>query len=457
MEGKVRRPKGYWNLATLTDSAKEFTKISDWSKADMGAYLASRRLGFFKTVTAHMISHAESISMGRTSWTKQACLTSSLKYKSRVEWEREDPSASLAARRHGWFTECTSHMPRMKKQNGYWTLQTCLAEAQKYPSISAWLKGNASSYQAANQNKTWFNQCVSHMTRLWEKKWDEVSIIFDAKRFTTLQEWTRESNGAYSAALKKGLVKAATAHMIKNPRWLGVATIHRVLKTFQLEYEEEKTFSDCRDKRKLPFDFYLPRFNLVIENHGTQHQRGWQGRGVEAIQRSDKIKKDYCERNQIAFLEIRDWEVSNETDVEKLIADKIKSIEPTLEISKIELTYLEIEATKVKLSYSLEQLKCIAIEFETRAKFKRGNESAYNFACRNQLIDVICDHMKSKNQAQSEALKKWTKEKVFASATKFQTVKEWSRLEGSAYNAARREGWLGDAKKHSGIKIDSRP
>lgn len=136
MEVKVRRPNGFWNLATLTTSAKEFTKVADWSKADMGAYLVSRKLGGFKQVTSHMLSHAKSISQGRTTWTKEASLVSAQKYKSSVEWEREDPTANLAARRHGWFAECTSHMPRMKKQNGFWTLEACLKEAQKYPAIS---------------------------------------------------------------------------------------------------------------------------------------------------------------------------------------------------------------------------------------------------------------------------------------------------------------------------------
>ena len=281
-----------------------------------------------------------------------------------------------------------------------------------------------------------------------EKKWDEGTILADAKRFLTQQEWSRDSYGGYSAALKRGLVEKATAHMIKNPRWHGVATIHRILKSFDVNYVDEKTFEDCRDKRKLPFDFYLPKFNLIIENHGTQHTRGWQGRGAESIQRRDAIKKKYCEEKGIHFLEIREWEITTEAELENAILQKLKQIAPNLELSKRILTEHEILDTQVKSNFNLEQLKAIALNYDSRAKFKRGNEPAYNFACRHDLIDEICTHMQTKAQAQSEALKKWTKELVINSAAKFKTAGEWAKGEGSAYNAARREGWLADASKH---------
>ena len=448
MTEKIRRPNGYWNITTLTESAKRFNTVTEWSKADMGAYIASRKLGLFKEVTTHMLSHAESISKGRTIWTKEACLESAKKYKTRIDWERKDPTAYIAARRHDWFDECTEHMIRLKQKNGYWTLTTCLAEARNYQSISEWLQGNASSYQAAHNNEDWFLQCTEHMTKLWEKKWDEGTILAEAKRFLTQQEWSRDSYGGYSAALKRGLVEKATAHMIKNPRWHGVTTIHRILKSFDVNYVDEKTFEDCRDKRKLSFDFYLPKFNLIIENHGTQHTRGWQGRGAESIQRRDAIKKKYCEEKGIHFLEIREWEITTEAELENAILQKLKQIAPNLELSKRILTEHEILDTQVKANFNLEQLKAIALNYDSRAKFKRGNEPAYNFACRHDLIDEICTHMQTKAQAQSEALKKWTKELVINSAAKFKTAGEWAKGEGSAYNAARREGWLADASKH---------
>jgi very-short-patch-repair endonuclease len=39
----------------------------------------------------------------------------------------------------------------------------------------------------------------------------------------------------------------------------------------QIEYESQKKFPDCLDKQQLRFDFYLPKFNLLIELDGQQH------------------------------------------------------------------------------------------------------------------------------------------------------------------------------------------
>lgn len=40
----MRRPNGYWNLERLLESSLRFETVSAWSKADAGAYLASRKL-----------------------------------------------------------------------------------------------------------------------------------------------------------------------------------------------------------------------------------------------------------------------------------------------------------------------------------------------------------------------------------------------------------------------------
>lgn len=36
-------------------------------------------------------------------------------------------------------------------------------------------------------------------------------------------------------------------------------------------YESQKRFDDCRNKNPLPFDFYLPQYDVCIEYNGIQH------------------------------------------------------------------------------------------------------------------------------------------------------------------------------------------
>ena len=69
----------------------------------------------------------------------------------------------------------------------------------------------------------------------------------------------------------------------------------------------EYRFDDCIGiKRKLPFDFYLPDYNMCIEFHTTL-QTCWNIWRVEKFkeqQTNDNIKREYCKKNNIYLLEI---------------------------------------------------------------------------------------------------------------------------------------------------------
>jgi len=77
-----------------------------------------------------------------------------------------------------------------------------------------------------------------------------------------------------------------------------------------INYIYQKKFDDCKYIRKLPFDFYLPDFNLCIEFHGGQHFKSvkWFGGENKFIerQRNDIIKENYCKNNKIKIIIISD-------------------------------------------------------------------------------------------------------------------------------------------------------
>lgn len=76
-----------------------------------------------------------------------------------------------------------------------------------------------------------------------------------------------------------------------------------------ISYIQEKRFDDCRDNKTLPFDFYLPDYNAVIEYQGKQHYESIDYFGgndnLKYTQYHDKIKSDYCKQNNIRLLCIR--------------------------------------------------------------------------------------------------------------------------------------------------------
>lgn len=96
----------------------------------------------------------------------------------------------------------------------------------------------------------------------------------------------------------------------------GEKLIWNWLRQHTIKFEFQKRFQDCRDKNTLPFDFFIPKYNLCIEFQGSQHydpgfyirKKKSQEEGMKKYliqKKHDEIKKNYCIQNNINFLEIK--------------------------------------------------------------------------------------------------------------------------------------------------------
>ena len=95
----------------------------------------------------------------------------------------------------------------------------------------------------------------------------------------------------------------------------GEYEIKKVLDFHSIAYNQEYWFHNCRDKNPLPFDFYLPDYNMCIEYQGEQHYRPidvFEGNeDFELRKYHDQIKRDYCKKCEIILIEIPYWEYKN--------------------------------------------------------------------------------------------------------------------------------------------------
>lgn len=105
--------------------------------------------------------------------------------------------------------------------------------------------------------------------------------------------------------------------------------VENELNNLHIKYEKQKRFEDCRNKRKLPFDFYLPLYNCCIEVDGEQHYDKERVFGATTKEEKeelfnlrkelDGIKTQYCENNNIKLLRIPYWEFNQNEDYKKSI------------------------------------------------------------------------------------------------------------------------------------------
>lgn len=93
----------------------------------------------------------------------------------------------------------------------------------------------------------------------------------------------------------------------------GEERIRNILKNLNVAFLEQYKFDDCKDKHKLPFDFYIPNYNCCIEYDGIQHFEeikffGTNKNTFDICIYHDAIKNSYCEDNNIRLLRIPYWE-----------------------------------------------------------------------------------------------------------------------------------------------------
>ena len=53
-------------------------------------------------------------------------------------------------------------------------------------------------------------------------------------------------------------------------------------------------------------------------------------------------------------------------------------------------------------SLDVEFVRLIAMQFDSRIAFQRGDKSAYNWALRNGVMDDICNHMERPKRGESD-------------------------------------------------------
>jgi len=92
----------------------------------------------------------------------------------------------------------------------------------------------------------------------------------------------------------------------------GEKFISSFLKQNKILFNKQQKFDECINKRALPFDFYLPEYNLCIEFDGEQHFETWRLKEdqnaknkLEQIQKNDAIKNKYCQEKNIILYRIK--------------------------------------------------------------------------------------------------------------------------------------------------------
>jgi Zn finger protein HypA/HybF involved in hydrogenase expression len=95
----------------------------------------------------------------------------------------------------------------------------------------------------------------------------------------------------------------------------GEKEIEKFLIENSIEYETQKRFNNCKNKKMLPFDFYIPSINLCIEYDGELHYNSVEFFGgnehLKKTLKHDAIKSKFCKENNINLIRISYFNFQN--------------------------------------------------------------------------------------------------------------------------------------------------
>ena len=106
---------------------------------------------------------------------------------------------------------------------------------------------------------------------------------------------------------------------------IGEQKILKILKENNIDFEEQKKYKDLFFKKQLKFDFYLPKYNLLIEYNGRQHYNfisffDKTRKDFLESRHRDWLKRKYAKHNNINLLTIPYWEFNN---LENILKSKL--------------------------------------------------------------------------------------------------------------------------------------
>lgn len=125
--------------------------------------------------------------------------------------------------------------------------------------------------------------------------------------------------------VSRGLTKGCGNHTSH-----GEEKIAKILKELNISFEVQKSFENLLSPKgwKYRFDFYLPKYNLLVEYDGVQHFKykedtnGWNNKeNFLNTQQRDLEKNEYCIKRGIPLIRIPYTELSklNKENVYKMI------------------------------------------------------------------------------------------------------------------------------------------
>lgn len=411
MERKVR---GYWTIDKVREEALKYTIRSSFKNNSASAYQAALKSDWLDDVCSHM-SIVNKKENGY--WTYDKVRDEALKYATRIDFQKSSTSAYSKAKNNGWLDDVCFHMNDIRKKGGYWTIDKIKEEALKYTTRNDFRKESGSAYTKAQVNG-WLDDVCSHMTSISKPNgyWTIDKVREEALKFNNRNDFNKGSS-AYQAASKFGWLDDVCSHMELQgsiyKRHIYKAIFDDGSVYIGLTYNYDKRMIDHLRKSKSSVYRYMiqsglkPTFELITK---------------ELLSMEDAVK-----------MECRLIDEYKDLGFNVLNKAKGGSLGGSLII------------------WTLDKVRKEALKYDKRNDFIKGSPTAYNKAIGFGLLDDVCSHMVSRYKPNGY----WTYDNIRKEALNFDNRADFKKDSITAYNRAMKNGWLNDVCSHmNNVKVN---
>lgn len=290
-----------------------------------------------------------------------------------------------------------------RKPNGYWTKERCFEKALTYSTIGEFRKSYDGAYTKARR-KGWLKEICLHMILSQKPSgyWTKERCTKEASKYDTKKDFIKNNSSAYVISCKNRWIDDICFHM----KILG-SMVKRLIYAYE--------FSDNYVYIGLTYD---------LEKRDSRHKKD----------KKSKVYKHIEATGLTPVLKQR----SELIDVERA---KILEGEILMEYQALNWMILNKAKTGgIGGHLKWTRGKCIkeALKYKTKKEFRLKNQSAYNSAIKNKWLDDICSHMAELRSPNGY----WTFENCQLEALKYKTKKEFRENNESAYQISGEKDWL---------------
>lgn len=443
----------YWTAERIATEAARYKTRKIFAEEAAGAYCAARKLGIMDDVCGHMIS-------GRirdSKWNRKTIKGLVSSCKSLKEFRDKHGGAYKAVFKFGWQDELKA-LARNSHPPGYWTIDRLQKEANKYSTRTEFIKKSPAAYQKAHRSGC-LNKICEHMEYLNKPNgyWTHDRILKTARKYDSRNSFLESMAGAYSAAIRLGILEEACAHMKKKG-----SRYERAIYAFV--FDNKSVYVGLTFDYDTRYREHLSQGGIVatqLEKHDAEF--------VEYGEWYDLDQAAVAEIEAIEEYRRRGWTILNrnkaggvgsyprkwtEESVHEL-AQRYKTVKGfrryhpgayTVACRKGWWQQISEHMTKAVEhgKWTLETLTLEAQKYSTRREFEIKNVGAYSAARKKGLLDQVCAHM----ERQVNPGGYWTKERVLQEARKYQTRVAFQKGARAAYQKAWKMGWIDDVCVH---------